>query len=196
MNDLTWLWVTNIGVSEQRTSIAFLYYQPSKRSQIWFSYLGIQLYRICFLKFFSTSIISLAPSITHIWLIRCLIVLSSVFKKANFLLLGCSTACSISSPSRSVTRMCFSGQDGDLLQELIDHIIWSSCWWKKMAWWWLHHFRWLPLLRAFSWQCRSRRCTCNRTPLVFKLRTFLVLLKVKTCCEIRRRRSIASTSGS
>ena len=34
VNDLTWLWVTNIGVSEQRASIAFLYHQPSKRSQI------------------------------------------------------------------------------------------------------------------------------------------------------------------
>ena len=35
-----------------------------------------------------------------------------------------------------------------------------------------------------------------QAPLMFKLRTFLVLLKVTTCCEIRRKRSIASTSGS
>jgi len=35
-----------------------------------------------------------------------------------------------------------------------------------------------------------------QAPLVFKLRTFLVLLKVTTCCEIRRKRFIAPTSGS
>ena len=35
-----------------------------------------------------------------------------------------------------------------------------------------------------------------QAPLMFKLRTFLVLLKVTTCCEIRRKRSIAPTSGS
>ena len=35
-----------------------------------------------------------------------------------------------------------------------------------------------------------------QAPLMFKLRTFLVLLKVTTCCEIRRKRFIAPTSGS